>query len=149
MKIGTKGYHINLNTDTWGLTWKGRYVGDLFIYPYPGLFVNDGTTLRRYRWWPKFELVSIRVIHGPGQMADAARIFRRTMRPYTVLTTVGGKKLEAMSYPFVDYHLGGVYIMVRHPDDPTTLRHVCCERLRPIKYYPRRTGVPSDDPIHG
>lgn len=130
--------------DVLGLKWRGRYVGDIFIKPYFGLYYNDGIFRRRYKLWPKPTLVSIQVVDA----VNAARIFRRTMTPYVPLyiNGLGDDTVMCMSYPFVED--GEPYVMVRMtPMDPTSLKKFRCVRLRPIKLSPRVTGISANDPL--
>lgn len=106
--------------------------------------VNDGTFLRRYRiTWRGLVLEALQVIRAE----NAARIFRRTMKPWALLThRDDGRTYEAVSYPFG--HEGDVAIVVRAKvGEPGELLTLSCAELRPIQFSPKRTGIPANDPI--
>jgi hypothetical protein len=106
-------------------------------------FVNDRVirrweTLRLEGW----VLDKIQVLDPE----NAARVFRRTMKPY-VLAYYGREEIEVelMSYPCPNDD-GRVTIMARLvPDDPSTLRELNCEKLRPVSFRP--TQVPAENPV--
>lgn len=77
---------------------------------------------------------------------NAVRIYRRTMQPFKVLTHKSGKQYEAVCYPYV--HDGVPMIMVREEiGEPSTLKELCCDELRPIQFAPLVTGIPANDPM--
>jgi hypothetical protein len=111
-------------------------------FPSLQMFVNDGVVRRWYRLlpWP-FELLKVEVLNAD----NAARIARRTMRPYAVVRRADGEPVECMSFPWAEN--GRVEVMVRKPDQPDTLVQMGADRLRPWHFYPRKTGVPACDPV--
>lgn len=109
------------------------------------LTLTDDIFARTYRLtWRGLVLDQVEVMHAE----NAARIFRRTMKPWALLPHVAGDgPFEAVSYPFVDVD-GDVRIIVRAKvGEPGLLFDLLCAELRPIKFNPRRTGVPCNDPI--
>lgn len=115
-------------------------------------FIHDGIFRRWYTLtWQGWRLDKVEVL----DLENAARIFRRTMKPYAIVQTKRGKKVECMSYPFLTHqHAEGnewydlPSIMVRTmPGDSSTLVEMDCDDLRPIQFSLRYTGIPANDPI--
>lgn len=146
-----KGRAITWQLGTLGLR-SGNWYGDLFLGgTFSGKlslrrFINDGVAMRRWetltrRGWRTDRIEILDAI-------NAARIFRRTMKPYVLLHDIRtGHVVEAMSYPCPNPgSLHPVTIMVRTtPEDPTTLAEFDCRELGPVSFEP--TNVPAENPV--
>ena len=107
--------------------------------------LTDDIFARTYRLtWRGLMLDHVEVLHAE----NAARIFRRTMKPWELLSAVNRDgQFEAICFPFVDVD-GCVKVIVRSQVGvPGLLLDLPCAQLRPIKFSPRRTGMPCNDPI--
>jgi hypothetical protein len=79
---------------------------------------------------------------------NAVRIFRRTMKPFAIVTHHRTwLPVELVCYPYVGQ--GGVPVIMARAKvgDPGTLMELCCDELRPIQFAPLITGVPANDPL--
>jgi hypothetical protein len=139
-QLGTCGYRTNTFHRDYFFGWRNR-ASD--VLPPLRRFTNDGImkrweTLTLSGW----QIDKIQVIDPD----NAARIFRRTMKPYTLLQhRFSGQHYWAMSYPCPNED-GRVTIMVRSdPDDPCTLIEARCELFDPVSF--QATNVPAENPI--
>lgn len=109
-----------------------------------GTVVTDRVFRRLYQrtWWGGRKLIGVEILDAE----NAARIFRRTMKPYAMVENAASAlRCECISYPFIED--GVPRIMVRMRGNAGTMRAVDCAKLRPIQFTPLITGVPANDPL--
>lgn len=122
--------------------WGGQRITDRVRL---GVFVHDGI----FRRWYALSLAEgcvltkVEVLDAP----NAARIFRREMRPYALLQhRSSGHQYEAMSYPCPEPD-NTVTIMARTtPEDPSTLTEFLCSEFE-FTSWSGLTGIPACDPL--
>lgn len=102
--------------------------------------VDDGIFRR---WYRGEQLVQVEALNAE----NAARVCRRTMKPWQILTHASsGEQYEAVCYPFVEGEQPMIKVRTKI-GEPGDLADMLCTDLRPIMFEPLRTGVPANDPL--
>lgn len=130
---------------TCGIRLSEHWYADVFLRPCRrlGLFINDGIFRRWYTLtWRGWVIDKLEVLDAN----NAARVFRRTIKPYTLIRHNRGHVMEAMSYPIPNSD-NTVSIMARCiPEDSTSLDEFdVTEFMDELSLQP--TDIPAENPV--